>query len=147
MQRPFIDVREELSRRTRIRFPVLSGVLRSSAGGDPESRLLSDLSFRRSAVIALDTTSLDTPGNLAEFQVFSYVVFLDTPFEELWQRELDKRSRSREPEFPESWLDEKEWRKGWEERRMSYLQADLCLDTSGLSSEAIAALIIHCFYT
>ena len=147
LHRPFIDVREELTRRSRARFPVLSGARRGYLSADPETRLMADLAFRRSTIVVLDPLSLEVAGTLEEFQVFSYIVYLDLPIELLWERELAHRAKLRTAEAQDPDVSQAEWLAKWEECRPLYMRADLTLDLCSLNPDMCARLIQHCFYT
>lgn len=88
---------------------------------------------RGSAVVALGGGAFVQPENGAMLCEAGWpVVFLDAPVEELW-----RRCAGHGAERPLS-RDQNQFRQLYESRRSSYMKADLCVDTSAKSVEAVA---------
>jgi len=142
-RRAFVDVPVEVQRRLRQSLHQLTGLGRRWEVAEATERLISDLSYRRETIIALGVDSLSRYQNYEELAVFSYLVFLDPPFETLWNRvsanETHAALRTR--------LGRDGLQASWQERRLEYERCHLRLNTDALDPELTARLVLHCFYT
>jgi shikimate kinase len=142
MRRQFIDVPQELVRKLR---PALVRVPLWGRPPDPEtaeSRLVTELTNRRDLVIALSAESLDDDDALHEVAEFSYLVFIDVPFDVLYARlQSMPAHRDKLASLGRFGLLEQ-----YERRRSRYMHCDLQL-TGDAPPGRLAALILHCFYT
>lgn len=85
-RRPFVDVPTELAVRRNSLTQKLR-VFRSEPNpGELEARLITDLSYHRESIIALAADTLENPDCRADLEIFSFIVFLDPPFDVLWSR-------------------------------------------------------------
>jgi len=143
MRRQFIDVPQELVRKAK---PALISLpLWGRTPPDPETvepRLVTDLMNRRDLVVGLSAESLDDSDALREVADFSYLVFIDPPFDILYARmQTMPAHRERLDQLGRFGLIEQ-----LEARRAAYMRCDLHL-TGPEPPARLAALILQCFYT
>jgi shikimate kinase len=143
MGRRFIDVPQELSRRNKPSLINVGFWGRSNVSPeDAEPRLVTQLMDKRDLVVALSAESLDDRFALSETSDFSYLVFLDPPFEQLFER-LQHMPAHRERAAT---LGHYGMLEEYERRRALYERCDLHL-TCADSPSQLAGLILHCFCT
>jgi shikimate kinase len=142
MRRQFIDVSQELARKSR---PALIPVPlwgRQPPAEPSEPHLVLELMNRRDLVVGLSAESLDDPDVLEEVAEFSFMVFIDPPFEALYRRlQTMPAHRDKVAALGRFGLLEQ-----LETRRSRYQRCDLHL-TVDAPPARLAALILHCFYT
>ena len=78
-----------------------------------------------------------------DLKTFCYLVFLDPPFEDLWDRISTHPPNNHES----TEANRSELLGQWLEYRSTYQDCHLQLSTRGADVNHIAKLIIHCFYT
>jgi shikimate kinase len=142
MRRQFIDIPQELARRSRPLFMPVTRWGRQPTPEETEARLVLSLLDRQNLVIALGGESLDDPAVLVEAVQFSYLVYLDLPFETLFRR-LEQMPAHRDEAVR---LGREGLREQFELRRGHYERCDLQLTADGTPAQ-VAALILHCFCT
>jgi shikimate kinase len=143
MRRPFTDLPGEVARRQRLALSQLVGVGPRISPEVLEERLIADLAFRREVVAATGCDELTDQRVIEELRVFSFVVFLDPPFAELWRRIQQDPERSQQAE----WNNRDKVLARWVDWRERYLHCDLQLVTPSQHARHVASLILHCFYT
>lgn len=142
MRRQFIDVPQELVRKARPAFVRMPLFGRPPDPETVEPRLVTDLMNRRDMVIGLSAESLDDPHVLDEVAEFSYLVYIDPPFDALLARlQHMPAHRDRLERIGPDGL-----RVEFERRRARYERCDLHL-TGDAPPHRLASLILHCFYT
>jgi shikimate kinase len=142
-RRPFVDVPAELACRRNSLAQKLR-VFRSEPNpGELEARLITDLSYRRESIIALAPDTLENPDYRADLEIFSFIVFLDPPFDVLWSRLHDKPQAA----CALVALGRDAVHALWHERRRAYEMCSLQLTLPWLTPAQAAQLILHCFYT
>jgi shikimate kinase len=143
LRRHFVDFATELERRKRALVPQLR-IFRSDPNpAELNARLVNDLSYKRETVIALAADTLETPDYRSELEVFSFIVFLDPPFDALWARLKDKPAAA--ATFVA--LGRDTVHALWHERRAQYERCELQLTNAWLTPAQAARLIVHCFYS
>jgi len=140
MRRPLVDLPTEVERRQR---SLLSPFTRRPSDNEAERRIVSDIASRREVIIATGADTLLREWNADELRVFSFLVFLDPPFEMLCRRAQSKRFSH--PALGPFSLDEAF--QPWQERRQAYEHCDLQLTDGASTPELTARLVLHCFYT
>lgn len=143
LRRPFIDFCAELERRKRSLAQQLRLFRSEPNPGELASRLVVDLSYKRETVIALAADTLEDPDNRAELEVFSFLVFIDPPFDLLWTRLKDNPAAAATYVA----LGRDTVHSLWHERRKQYEQCELQLTSPWLTPAQAARLIVHCFYS
>jgi shikimate kinase len=143
MRRHFVDVPQELARRSK---PSLINVgfwgRNVATAEDAEPRLVAQLMDRRDLVVSLSAESLDDRFALSETTDFSYLVFLDPPFEQVYERlKTMPAHRERAERLGRFGMLEE-----FERRRPLYEHCDLQLTCADVPSQ-LAGLILHCFCT
>lgn len=140
MRRPLIDFSAELRRRSsrlRVLLPA------SATGGlDAERSLLADLSYRQESVIEVGVDTVEHGDYFEELNDFSFIVFIDPPFETLLASiRNDRRLRDVLDTFGEDGLYAR-----WQALRPRFERCDFQL-TGSYTAQRAAALIIHSFFT
>jgi len=143
LRRPFFDVPVEVERRMRHNLLVRAGIGKAPRRERMVEWVVRDLSYRRSTVAVLDCDAMAHPDGYEELQIFSFLVYLDPPFESLWDR------LQREPACNDLLLQHGPdgLREMWEKHRRNIffcnLQVFLPVDEVAFATKLIA----HCFYT
>lgn len=143
MRRPFFDIPTEVDRRMRLNMLARAGIGRPPPRERVVQWVVRDLSYRRSTVAVLDGDALAHPDSYEELQIFSYLVYLDPPFEALWT------SVQRDPAWNDMLLElgrdglQDLWR--LQRRNTSFCNLQVFLPVEDISFAC--KIIAHCFYT
>ncbi|MFB3915405.1 MAG: shikimate kinase [Terriglobales bacterium] len=133
----FVDLDERVEKRERRKIAEIFAESGEAAFRRAEAAALKDLldeSHSRPLVVALGGGAFVQPENARLLKTRGGpVVFLDAPVEEL-RRRCGPKAATR-PLF----ANENQFRQLYESRRSSYMQADICVDTTGHSVEQTAA--------
>lgn len=143
MRRPVVDCESELRRRSRRSLCVLLPIGGPPPALEPDTAgsFLTDFTYRRDCILELDVATaeqIDYPDLLGEF---SYVAFLDAPFELLLERmHADRRyaellEQTGVDELHEQWL----------RLRQRFEQCDLQLGAHGIMR--CSQYVLHSFFT
>lgn len=143
LRRPFVDFSVELERRKRALVPQLRLFRSEPNPGELSARLVNDLSYKRETVIALAGDTLENPDYREDLEVFSFIVFIDPPFEQLWARLKDSPAAAATYVA----LGRDAVHSLWHERRVQYERCELQLTSPWLTPAQAARLIVHCFYS
>lgn len=142
LRRPFFDLPVELERRKRTLAQQLRIFRSEPSSSELELRLVTDVSYKRETVIALAGDTFEQPEARAELEVFSFITFLDPPFDVLWARLHDKPAAA----SGFAALGRDAVHALWRERRQQYERCELQLTYPWLTPSQAARLIVHCFY-
>lgn len=143
MRRQVIDFSEEIEKRNRLNLYSIARMGRKPDLADVETKLIDDLSYRREIVIALDCDGESYLEAFDTLQEISYVVMLDPPFEDIWQRMAADPAYAGEL----SRLGRTGVYSRWQDSTQRRNCADLVLKDPTLSVLDNARLILHCFFT
>jgi shikimate kinase len=143
LRRPFFDLPAEFERRQRALTQQLRIFRTEPNPAELALRLITDVSYKRETVIALAGDTFEHPEFRAELEVFSFIVFLDPPFDVLWARLHDKPTAA--STFTS--LGRDAVHALWRERRQQYERCELQLTHPWLTPSQAARLIVHCFYS
>ena len=142
LRRPCLEVAQEIKRRQRLSAFRLPGQGQPPSSRTLEEWVIRDLSYRRQSVVVLNLDTLANEINRDELDVFSYLVFIDPPFDKLWERiERDPgladmvRDLGRQG-FYEMWLD----------LRQYYERCQLQLFVPPDTPVHTSKLVAHCFF-
>jgi shikimate kinase len=143
LRRSFVDIPAELERRKRSIPQQLRALRGDNDPQEVEQRLIVDLSYKRETVIAVAADTLDNPDYRAELEVFSFIVFLDPPFDVLWSR------LQAQPETAAALagMGRDVVQALWQARRADYKRCELQLTHPWLSAVQSARLAVHCFFS
>ena len=143
MRRQLVDFSVEAERRNRLNLYSIARIGRKPELSDVETKLISDLSYRRETVIALDCGSENYEEALLALSEVSYLVMLDPPFDEIWNRMYV------DPGYAQ--LTGRLGRAGiynqWRSVTRFRDEADLLITDPRLSMLDVARLVLHCFFT
>lgn len=143
MRRQLIEWELEAERRSRRDFRLILPF--SSAERDVDSierRLMAELPYRRDSIIVLAPEAVLLEGWPDTFLENTMTVFIDLPFERLWQRLVDGVTSPASLPAP----DPSAARADWERLYPLYAQAQLRL-TGPPNPPRQARVILHSFYT
>lgn len=145
MRRPVVDWDQEVNRRAPFDLRALwpHAFERQLDREAVERRLINDLSYRRETIIAFGSEAVAVPDYVNELKDFAYTVFLDLPWESLWQRIQNDSSLSERRES----LGEQGLRELYLGLRDHYMACDLQIFAGMCSPQRCSQLILHCFYT
>jgi shikimate kinase len=143
MRRQLFDFSEEIQKRNRLNLYSIARMGRKPDPLDVETKLIDDLSYRREIVVALDCEGESYLEAFDALREISYVVMLDPPFENIWQR------MSADPAYAGelSRLGRSGVYGKWQDSVVRRDSADLILTDPSLSILDNARLILHCFFT
>lgn len=146
MRRPFMDMEVEVRRRMKagLRRLLMPHTVHNSQ--EIERKLVSELSYKRGWIAALGSESIDNQLSITELSDFSLTVFLDPPFDVLWQRILDHNGDLSAAAAAGS-TDKQAMLETWRDMRVQYERCDLQLTSPHASVKQTAKFIMHCFYT
>jgi shikimate kinase len=141
LRRGFIDVPVE-ARRRRLGLFRLAGKPEPQLE-DAERRLIADLAYKREVIAALACDASLDPQVLEDLRVFSYIVFLDIPFEICWARLLADPMQTAEAQQQ----GRAELLRQWQAWRAELAGCDLQLFGPAQDARRLAQLVLHCFFT
>jgi shikimate kinase len=143
LRRTCIDIPAEMDRRKRSIPQQLRAFRGEYDPHDVEQRLIVDLSYKRETIIAVGADTLDNPDYRAELEVFSFIVFIDPPFDVLWSR-LQAKPESA-PALAGMGRDVVHAL--WQSKRAGYERCELQLTHPWLTPMQLARLVVHCFFS
>ncbi|TMW73776.1 shikimate kinase [Alteribacter natronophilus] len=136
----FVDLDEFIVRQTGQAIPEIFKQTGEKGFRELETETLKSLKGKQ-AVVSTGGGAVETPDNLIFMKESGYTVFLDAPFEVLYERiRLD-------PNRPLVSLDQAELEKRYEKRREAYETADLTIQTKGLSPREIVRIAADGYYS
>jgi hypothetical protein len=142
MRRPFVYLPNEVERRKRMNLLARAGFRPPPSRERLVEWVTRDLSYRRELIIAIDTEHGKFAGAVDDLHEFSYIVYLDPPFEYLWER-LCRRQKLN-GDRP---LDREAVHTDWLEYRRLYSNADLLITNETSDTVYLSKLAAHCFFT
>ena len=143
MRRQLADFSDEVERRSRLNLYTIARIGRKPEQEDVETKLISDLSYRRETVVALDCASELYQEAVEAMGEVSYLVLLDPPFDAIWQRmQFDPRYRAQCERLGRTGMYEK-----WQSQAYTRDSADLVITDGSLSILDASRLVLHCFFT
>ncbi len=143
LRRQFLDLPLEVDRRAKLSLHGLTGLGQDPDRAGLQSKLTLELAFRRGQVAALAVDTLEDDELAHELKVNSYIVFLDSHFEELWRRiqhDAVHQCLSQHPGRSGLLLELQRYRHAYE-------RCDLQMFNADLTPERTARLIAHCYLT
>ncbi len=141
MRRQFTDTDILAARAARMSISAIFERFGEERFRELELSVARELAMQRKLVIA---TGGGLPFNgkaLDELKVFGFIVYLEWPYEALWER-ISKTSRMRPlvRQYGMNGL-----RELFAKREQRYRDAELVVSANGLTSKAIARVILHAF--